>query len=36
MKINIGDVAFRANWTTVNGKGLIVDRRIGRIREGTN
>ena len=36
MKINIGDVAFRANWATVNGKGLIVDRRAGRIREGTN
>ncbi len=34
MKINIGDVAFRGNWATLDEKGLIVDRRAGRIREG--
>ena len=36
MKINIGDVAFRGNWATLDEKGLIVDRRAGRIREGIN
>ena len=36
MKIDIGDVAFRGNWATLDEKGLIVDRRAGRIREGIN
>ncbi len=36
MKINVGDVAFRGNWATLDEKGLIVDRRAGRIREGIN
>ena len=36
MKINIGDLAFRGNWATLDEKGLIVDRRAGRIREGIN
>ena len=36
LKINIGDVALRANWATLDEKCLIVDRRAGRIREGTN
>ena len=36
MKIEIGDVAFRGNWATLDEKGSIVDRRAGRIREGIN
>ncbi len=36
MKINAGDVALRGNWATLDKKGLIVDRRAGRIRGGTN
>ncbi|MCX7704177.1 MAG: 2,3-bisphosphoglycerate-independent phosphoglycerate mutase [Planctomycetota bacterium] len=31
-----GDVAFRANFATVDSKGIIVSRRAGRIREGTS
>ena len=34
MKIMPGDVAFRGNWATLDDKGMIVDRRAGRIREG--
>jgi len=30
-----GDVAFRGNWATLDDMGKIVDRRAGRIREGT-
>jgi len=30
-----GDVAFRGNWATLDDTGKIVDRRAGRIREGT-
>ncbi|GIT03983.1 MAG: hypothetical protein CM1200mP28_12420 [Deltaproteobacteria bacterium] len=37
MKINIGDIAFRGNWATLDEKkGFIVDRRAGPIREGIN
>ena len=36
MKIDISDVAFRGNWATLDEKGLIVDRRAGRIREWIN
>ena len=35
MKIMPGDVAFRGNWATMDDEGMIVDRRAGRIREGT-
>jgi len=35
MKIMPGDVAFRGNWATLDDEGMIVDRRAGRIREGT-
>mgnify|MGYP000010802499 FL=1 len=35
LKIMPGDVAFRGNWATLDGQGKIVDRRAGRIREGT-
>jgi 2,3-bisphosphoglycerate-independent phosphoglycerate mutase len=31
-----GDVAFRANFATVDVNGVVIDRRAGRIREGTN
>ena len=34
-KIRPGDVAFRGNWATLDDQGKIVDRRAGRIREGT-
>ena len=30
-----GDVAFRGSWTTLDNKGIIVDRRAGLFREGT-
>lgn len=30
-----GDIAFRGNWATIDHKGKIIDRRAGRIREGT-
>ena len=30
-----GDIAFRGNWGTIDSKGFILDRRAGRIREGT-
>ncbi len=31
-----GDVAFRANFATVDDDGVVTDRRAGRIREGTS
>jgi 2,3-bisphosphoglycerate-independent phosphoglycerate mutase len=31
-----GDIAFRCNFSTVDENGIILDRRAGRIREGTN
>jgi 2,3-bisphosphoglycerate-independent phosphoglycerate mutase len=30
-----GDIAFRCNFSTANDDGIIIDRRAGRIREGT-
>jgi len=33
--LRAGDVAFRANFATLNEAGVVVDRRAGRIREGT-
>ncbi len=30
-----GDIAFRCNFSTANDDGVIIDRRAGRIREGT-
>jgi len=30
-----GDIAFRCNFSTQDGEGIIIDRRAGRIREGT-
>ena len=35
MEIMPGDVAFRGNWATLDNHGKIIDRRAGRIREGT-
>ncbi|MCL5680961.1 MAG: phosphoglycerate mutase, partial [Candidatus Thermoplasmatota archaeon] len=35
LSLEAGDIAFRANFATVDGRGMIVDRRAGRIREGT-
>src|SRR3989304_562667 len=34
--IQPGDIAFRANFCPGDGKGRVVDRRAGRIREGTD
>jgi 2,3-bisphosphoglycerate-independent phosphoglycerate mutase len=31
-----GDIAFRCNFSTANDEGVIIDRRAGRIREGTD
>lgn len=31
-----GDIAFRCNFSTANDEGIIIDRRAGRIREGTD
>lgn len=35
MDLQAGDIAFRCNFATVNEEGLVLDRRAGRIREGT-
>jgi len=35
LKLNPGDIAFRGNWATVDAKGKVLDRRAGRIKEGT-
>ncbi|MEM0128092.1 MAG: 2,3-bisphosphoglycerate-independent phosphoglycerate mutase [Thermoplasmatales archaeon] len=35
LKLKAGDIAFRANFATVDKSGIITDRRAGRIREGT-
>jgi len=35
LKLRGGDVAFRANFATVDERGIVVDRRAGRIRERT-
>jgi 2,3-bisphosphoglycerate-independent phosphoglycerate mutase len=36
LKLRGGDVAFRANFATVDENGVVIDRRAGRIREGTS
>ncbi|OIQ54291.1 2,3-bisphosphoglycerate-independent phosphoglycerate mutase [Neomoorella thermoacetica] len=36
LQLEPGDVAFRCNFATIDEKGLVVDRRAGRIREGTS
>ncbi|MDI6723596.1 MAG: 2,3-bisphosphoglycerate-independent phosphoglycerate mutase [Methanobacterium sp.] len=35
VEVIAGDIAFRCNFSTQNEKGIITDRRAGRIREGT-
>ena len=35
LKLEPGDIAFRGNWATVDTKGRVIDRRAGRIKEGT-
>lgn len=35
VEVHPGDIAFRCNFSTANDKGIITDRRAGRIREGT-
>jgi 2,3-bisphosphoglycerate-independent phosphoglycerate mutase len=34
LELRAGDVALRANFATVNERGMVIDRRAGRIREG--
>ena len=36
LDVQEGDVAFRCNFATLDARGRIVDRRAGRIREGTD
>jgi 2,3-bisphosphoglycerate-independent phosphoglycerate mutase len=36
MELKPGDIAFRCNFATVDEEGVVVDRRAGRIGEGTN
>ncbi|MDY2987240.1 MAG: 2,3-bisphosphoglycerate-independent phosphoglycerate mutase [Peptoniphilus sp.] len=35
MDLKAGDIAFRCNFGTVDKNGVVIDRRAGRIREGT-
>ncbi len=35
MEVRPGDIAFRCNFATIDGNGVISDRRAGRIRDGT-
>ncbi|MHA1400250.1 MAG: 2,3-bisphosphoglycerate-independent phosphoglycerate mutase [Candidatus Heimdallarchaeaceae archaeon] len=35
LMVKEGDVAFRANFATLNEEGIVVDRRAGRIKKGT-
>jgi len=36
VEVRPGDIAFRCNFSTADGDGIITDRRAGRIREGTD
>lgn len=36
LQLKGGDIAFRANFATVDDRGVVIDRRAGRIREGTS
>jgi 2,3-bisphosphoglycerate-independent phosphoglycerate mutase len=36
LEMNPGEIALRCNFATVNEKGVVVDRRAGRIQEGTD
>lgn len=36
LDVRKGDIAFRCNFSTANEQGVIIDRRAGRIREGTD
>ncbi|MEN6329719.1 MAG: 2,3-bisphosphoglycerate-independent phosphoglycerate mutase [Methanobacteriaceae archaeon] len=35
VEVRPGDIAFRCNFSTANEDGIIIDRRAGRVREGT-
>ncbi len=35
LKVLPGDIAFRCNFSTADSEGIIIDRRAGRIRDGT-
>lgn len=36
MDVNPGDIVFRCNFATIDDKGVVIDRRAGRIREHTD
>ena len=36
VEVKPGDIAFRCNFSTADDQGVIIDRRAGRIREGTD
>jgi 2,3-bisphosphoglycerate-independent phosphoglycerate mutase len=36
LEVNQGEIALRCNFATVNEKGVIIDRRAGRIQKGTD
>jgi 2,3-bisphosphoglycerate-independent phosphoglycerate mutase len=36
VEVKPGDIAFRCNFSTADEKGIIIDRRAGRIRKGTD
>lgn len=35
VRLSEGDIAFRGNFATLNNEGLLIDKRAGRIKEGT-
>jgi 2,3-bisphosphoglycerate-independent phosphoglycerate mutase len=36
MDVRVGDVGFRCNFSTMDEQGIVIDRRAGRIEEGTD
>ena len=36
LEVKHGDIAFRTNFATINSENIVIDRRAGRIKEGTH